>query len=48
MDDAITRILASALAMAKDPEAAKAKAAKARACVEERQRQTLQVLEKAI
>lgn len=39
---------AAVLAMAKDPAAAKAKAEKARAFVEERQRQTMQVLARSI
>jgi polysaccharide pyruvyl transferase WcaK-like protein len=39
-------IVPTVLAMATDPEAAKVKAAKARAFVEKRQRETMQVLEK--
>jgi len=41
-------IVPAVLAMAKDPAAAKAKAAKARQFVEQRQRETMAVLEKSL
>jgi polysaccharide pyruvyl transferase WcaK-like protein len=43
----LARIVPTALALAKDPAAAKAKAAKAREVVRERQRATMQILRKA-
>jgi hypothetical protein len=42
------RIVPAVLAMAKDPAAAKAKAAKAREFVEKRQRETMNVLDKSL
>jgi hypothetical protein len=44
----IARIVPAVLAMARDPAAAKAKAAKARALVAQRQRETIDVLRKAL
>ena len=43
-EDEVQGVVPAVLAMAKDPEAAKAKAAKARAFVEQRQRETMAVL----
>jgi len=44
----IPRLVPAALAMAQDPTAAKAKAAKARTFVQQRQRETMAVLERAL
>lgn len=44
----LARVVPAALAMAKDPAAAKAKAAKARAFVQQRQRETMAILRKAM
>jgi hypothetical protein len=43
----VARIVPTALALAKDPAAAKLKAAKARAIVQERQRETMEILRRA-
>lgn len=43
----LARVAPTALALAKDPAAAKAKAAKARAFVQQRQRETMEILRKA-
>jgi len=47
-EDDIKRVVPAVLAMAKDPGAAKAKAAKARAFVQQRQRETMAVLRKSL
>jgi hypothetical protein len=48
VEEEIPRIVPTVLAMAKDPVAAKAKAAKARAFVQQRQRETMRVLGRAL
>jgi hypothetical protein len=47
-EDDIKRVVPTVLAFAKDPAAAKAKAAKARAFVQQRQRETMDVLRKSV
>jgi polysaccharide pyruvyl transferase WcaK-like protein len=47
-EEEIARIVPTVLAIAKDPEAAKAKAAKAKAFVEQRQRETMAVVRKHV
>jgi len=45
--DELARVAPAALALAKDPAAAKARAAKARELVQQRQRETMAILRKA-
>ena len=47
-EDEIKRLVPAVLAMAKDPAAAQAKVAKARAFVQQRQRETMAVLRKSL
>jgi len=47
-EDDIKRVVPTVLAFAKDPAAAKSKAAKARAFVQQRQRETMEVLRKSL
>jgi hypothetical protein len=47
-EDDIKRVVPMVLAFAKDPAAAKAKAANARAVVQQRQRETMDVLRKSL
>jgi len=47
-EEEIKGLVPAVLAMAKDPEAAKAKVAKARAFVEQRQRETMSVVRRSL